>query len=126
MPLAVLVRSRRLQQGDELVAHVDERLSLALAAQGELENLAVEGERLFHVADLSNKSLTGTLQRLLAPPLRLAGSNAPVDSAGAVVRWLGIGLLAWAVVNHNWAWYWGIIFAVGSEVAVYRGSGAPP
>ncbi len=53
---------------------------------------------LFHVADLSNKSLAGTLQRLLAPLLRLAGSNAPVDSAGAVVRWVGIGLLAWAVL----------------------------
>lgn len=53
---------------------------------------------LFHVADLSNKSLAGTLQRLLAPLLRLAGSNAPVDSAGAVMRWVGIGLLAWAVI----------------------------
>jgi len=39
-------------QVDELVAHVDERIALTLAAQGEIEDLRVPGQRLVDVADL--------------------------------------------------------------------------
>src|SRR6516164_9564307 len=41
-----------LHQREELVAHVDERRSRRAAAQGELEDSAVERERLVNVADL--------------------------------------------------------------------------
>src|SRR5262249_58962933 len=48
VPVLVL----RLHEGDELVAHVDEGLVLALAAQGELEDAAIEGQRLLDVTHL--------------------------------------------------------------------------
>jgi hypothetical protein len=41
-----------LLQRNELVAQIDERRGLALAAQLELEQTAVEGQRLLDVADL--------------------------------------------------------------------------
>jgi hypothetical protein len=53
---------------------------------------------LFHVADLSNKSLAGTVQKLLTPVLGGAGVPSPGDAAGAIVRWVGVGLLAWVVI----------------------------
>src|SRR3954447_9721870 len=58
------MRGGRLEEGDELVAHVDERMALALAAQGELENPAVEGERRLHVADLERDVIDADQPRL--------------------------------------------------------------
>ena len=53
MPLAVDVRRRVARERDELVAHVDERhLRADAAAQLELEEPPVPGERLVDVADL--------------------------------------------------------------------------
>jgi hypothetical protein len=52
MPLIVLMRLGDLGQGDELVAHVDEGLAFAFAAQAEIENGAVEGQRFLDIADL--------------------------------------------------------------------------
>src|SRR5215468_2189636 len=43
-----------LLQRDELIAQIDERRGLALAAQFELEQAAVEGERLLDIADLES------------------------------------------------------------------------
>ncbi len=58
---------------------------------------------LFHVANLSNHSFVGVLQRLLTPLLDILGSGAPYHLAGALLRWIGLGLLAasviWAVVR---------------------------
>jgi hypothetical protein len=51
MPPAILVRRPGFHQRQKLVAHVDEGLAIAAPAQGEAENLAVEGERLVDVAD---------------------------------------------------------------------------
>jgi hypothetical protein len=53
---------------------------------------------LFHVVTLSNHSLVGVLQRLLTPVLRVLGSNVPYQLAGAILRWLGLGLLAASVI----------------------------
>ncbi len=69
MPARILVRRLRLHQGDELVAHVDEGLALAFAAQGEIEDLAVEGERFLDVADLEGDVVHA--DQLGLPRLRL-------------------------------------------------------
>src|SRR5437660_1669310 len=45
-------RRSALLQREELVAQVDDRRGLALAAQLELEQTAVEGQRLLDIADL--------------------------------------------------------------------------
>jgi hypothetical protein len=55
-------------------------------------------EGLAHIAGLSNHSLAGTIQRLLAPVFGLLGLNAPHHDAGAVVRWLGTAILVGTVV----------------------------
>ena len=52
MARTVAVFRADLRQVDELVAHVDEGVGLALAAQREIEDAAVEGQRLLDVADL--------------------------------------------------------------------------
>jgi len=52
MPPVILMPVLRLHQGDELIAHVDEGLPLALAAQGKIEDPAIEGERLLDIPDL--------------------------------------------------------------------------
>lgn len=52
MPMSIRVRRGGLHEGDELVAHVDEGLVFALSSKCELEDPAVESERLLHVADL--------------------------------------------------------------------------
>jgi D-xylose transport system permease protein len=41
-----------------------------------------------------------------------------IDLSVGSVMILSSALLAWGVVNHNWAWYWGIIFAVASGAAI--------
>src|SRR5262245_35689389 len=51
MPAAVPVRLLGLAQRQELVAHIDESLALAAAAQREAEDAAVEGKCLLDVAD---------------------------------------------------------------------------
>jgi hypothetical protein len=54
-----------------------------------------------HVADLSNKSLTGTIQRILTIPLRWTGIGEPPRVAGQIVRGVAFAVLAagvlWAV-----------------------------
>ena len=76
--VAVLPRIR-LCQVDELVAHVDESLTLSLAAQREVEDAAVEGECLLDVADFEGEWFMPT-------SLGLVHGVAPL--AGAAVRWL--------------------------------------
>ena len=52
---AVVGRLRAaLLQGEELIAQIDEGRGLALAAQLEIEQAAVEGERLLDIADLES------------------------------------------------------------------------
>ena len=41
-----------------------------------------------------------------------------IDLSVGSVMILSSALVAWAVVNHDWAWYWGILFAVGSGAAI--------
>jgi D-xylose transport system permease protein len=41
-----------------------------------------------------------------------------IDLSVGSVMILSSALLAWGVVNHNWAWYWGVIFAVASGAAI--------
>ena len=52
MPVLVLRLRPAFGQGDELIAHVDERHAGAAPAQRELEQPPVERERLVDVADL--------------------------------------------------------------------------
>jgi D-xylose transport system permease protein len=47
-----------------------------------------------------------------------------IDLSVGSVMILSSALLAWAVVNHNWAWYWGIIFALASGAAIGALQGA--
>ena len=47
-----------------------------------------------------------------------------IDLSVGSVMILSSALLAWAVVNHNWAWYWGILFAVASGAAIGALQGA--
>jgi glycosyl transferase family 87 len=54
-----------------------------------------------NVIDLSNKSLVGTIQRLLLPVLRAAGVDSSMDVAAAIVRWIVAPLMLAVVV---WAW----------------------
>src|SRR5205823_7405391 len=54
------------RQIDELVAHVDEGAALVLAAQVEIEDPAVPGQRLVDVADLDRDMVDADQPRLLA------------------------------------------------------------
>jgi hypothetical protein len=54
---------------------------------------------LFHVANLSNHSLVGVLQRVLTPAISALGVQSPWHLAGALVRWGGLALLVAAVVH---------------------------
>lgn len=47
-----------------------------------------------------------------------------IDLSVGSVMILSSALLAWAVVNHNWAWYWGIAFAVVAGAAIGALQGA--
>ena len=47
-----------------------------------------------------------------------------IDLSVGSVMILSSALLAWGVVNHNWAWYWGVIFAVASGAAIGALQGA--
>ncbi len=53
---------------------------------------------LFHVANLSNHSFAGTLQRLLTPVMSALGLSSPWHASGAIVRFASLGLLLAAVV----------------------------
>lgn len=53
---------------------------------------------LLNIVDRSNKSLTGTLQKLLGSMFRLMGVSAALDDAAAVVRWFVFAALAGVVV----------------------------
>jgi hypothetical protein len=53
---------------------------------------------LFHIANLSNHSFVGTLQRLLTPVMSALGLSSPWRASGAIVRLAGLGLLGAAVV----------------------------
>jgi D-xylose transport system permease protein len=46
-----------------------------------------------------------------------------IDLSVGAVMILCSGLLAWAVVNHSWAWYWAILFAVvaGAAIGAFQG-----
>jgi D-xylose transport system permease protein len=41
-----------------------------------------------------------------------------IDLSVGSVMILSSALLAWGVVNHSWAWYWGVLFAVGAGAAI--------
>jgi D-xylose transport system permease protein len=47
-----------------------------------------------------------------------------IDLSVGAVMILCSALLAWAVVNHGWAWYWGIVFAVavGAAIGAFQGA----
>jgi D-xylose transport system permease protein len=47
-----------------------------------------------------------------------------IDLSVGSVMILSSALLAWGVVNHNWAWYWAIAFAVASGAAIGALQGA--
>ena len=53
---------------------------------------------LFHIANLSNHSFAGALQRLLTPVMSGLGLSSPWRASGAIVRVAGLGLLGTAVV----------------------------
>src|SRR5205807_1663383 len=54
------------RQVDELVAHIDERVTLPLAAQREIEDLPIPGERLVDIADLDRDMIDADQLRLPA------------------------------------------------------------
>jgi D-xylose transport system permease protein len=41
-----------------------------------------------------------------------------IDLSVGAVMILSSALVAWGVVNHNWAWYWGILIAVAAGAAI--------
>ncbi len=53
---------------------------------------------MINVVDLSNKSLIGTLQRLLLEAMRFFGVHSARDDAAAVIRWIVIPLIVLAAV----------------------------
>jgi hypothetical protein len=55
---------------------------------------------ILKIADLSNKSLTGTVQRVLVEVFRFMGVHAARADAAAVVRWMALPILVLAV---TWA-----------------------
>src|SRR4051794_27551308 len=87
-PLAPPIRHQR--QIDELVAHVNKGVALALAAQGELENPPVPVERLVDIADL-NRDMVDTDETRLPVVAHIRRSVCwnsvaafgPTDAAGA-------------------------------------------
>jgi len=66
MAMSRRLADRALHHGDELVAEVNERRALALTAQGEAEDAAVERQRLLHVADFE-RDVVDTHQSGLGP-----------------------------------------------------------
>ena len=80
MAVGVGLLAAALGQGDELVARVDEGHAGDAAAQAQLEDLAVEGQRLVEVADLEGDVVDADQSRGHA---RAASAQPPM---GAVER----------------------------------------
>ena len=75
VPVLVLRLGPARGQGDELIAHVDERHARAAPAQRELEQPPVERERLVDVADLERDVVDADQTRLAAPRPCAQSSN---------------------------------------------------
>src|SRR5438094_1500205 len=87
MPLLDAINRVVGHQGhvDELVAHVDEGVALALAAQFEIEDLAVPSESLVDVADLDRDMIDTNESRLLSfghdrPPTSVLSETVPPEN----------------------------------------------
>ena len=76
-----------LGEGDELVARVDEGHPGRAAAQAQLEDLAVEGERLVEVADLEGDVVDADEPRGHARAGSGAAADGAVDAGGAASGW---------------------------------------
>jgi D-xylose transport system permease protein len=74
--------------------------------------------------NLSNLILQIGVTGTIAVGIVLVLMLGEIDLSVGSVMILSSGLLAWGVVNHNWAWYWGIIFAVASGAAIGALQGA--
>src|SRR5262249_19781692 len=69
---------------------------------------------ILKIADMSNKSLAGTVQRALVYVFRFVGVSAARDDAAAVIRWVTFPLLLGAVL---WA-----VLRLESEEDVWTGT----
>lgn len=62
-------------------------------------------EGMLALTRLTNRSLAGTVQRLLIPVLEWMGFDAAQDLAGALVRWVGTAILlaaVWTAIRRVW------------------------
>jgi hypothetical protein len=98
-----LVLLARRRGARDAVAHGVLAIGIAAAAFAPYWAGAQTFHGLFHVANLSNHSFVGVLQRLLTPLLSGFGLSSPWHLAGAVLRTAGLVLLiasvVWAVVR---------------------------
>jgi len=74
--------------------------------------------------NLSNLILQIGVTGTIAVGIVLVLMLGEIDLSVGSVMILSSALLAWGVVNHNWAWYWAIIFAVVSGAAIGALQGA--
>jgi D-xylose transport system permease protein len=74
--------------------------------------------------NLSNLILQIGVTGTIAVGIVLVLMLGEIDLSVGSVMILSSALLAWAMVNHGWAWYWGILFAVGAGAAIGALQGA--
>jgi hypothetical protein len=84
--LAVCPRRRRLGEGEELVAHLDERHPRLALHRAELEDPRVERERLVEVADLERDVVDADEPCTLAHVLDVRLARAHQEEAQAFER----------------------------------------
>jgi D-xylose transport system permease protein len=74
--------------------------------------------------NLSNLILQIGVTGTLAVGIVLVLLLGEIDLSVGAVMILCSALIGWAVVNHGWAWYWGILFAIAAGAAIGAFQGA--
>jgi D-xylose transport system permease protein len=111
-PTLVRVGWQRLRSGELGSLPVIVALAIIWAYFQSKESVFLSARNLSNL--ILQIGVTGTIAVGIVLVLLLGEIDLSVGS----VMILSSALLAWGVVNHDWAWYWGILFAVGSGAAI--------
>ncbi len=109
---------QRLRSGELGSLPVIVALAIIWAYFQSKESVFLSGRNLSNL--ILQIGVTGTIAIGIVLVLLLGEIDLSVGS----VMILSSALLAWGVVNHNWAWYWGIVFVLASGAAIGALQGA--
>ena len=118
LPTLGRVGWQRLRAGELGSVPVIVALAIIWAYFESKESVFLSGRNLSNL--ILQIGVTGTIAVGIVLVLLLGEIDLSVGS----VMILSSALLAWGMVNHNWAWYWGVIFALASGAAIGALQGA--